>query len=172
MLQTLLDISVCAVYEGGTGEALREISALIYPSLFRPQLNSGGLTVAARGDYLAEGWREPGLASAPLTSSYLPSRSMSQFMYLIVKHGDLSKLTGQWGIPQETGRLGSSPSCASLDELQVCSTWSSLPGLSGKRVGGWGVSGQMRESHNSARYRQLIAHLIKSGVIKIGRANG
>lgn len=39
-------------------------------------------------DYLAEEEveEEPGLASAPLTSSYLPSRSMTHFMYLIVKH--------------------------------------------------------------------------------------
>jgi len=33
--------------------------------------------------------QELGRASAPLTSSYLPSRSMTHFMYLIVKRGDL-----------------------------------------------------------------------------------
>lgn len=50
-------------------------------------------------DYLAEEevGEEPGLASAPLTSSYLPFRSMTHFMYLIVKHRDLSVVTGQWG---------------------------------------------------------------------------
>lgn len=39
-------------------------------------------------DYLAEEEveEELGLASALLTSSYLPSRSMTHFMYLIVKH--------------------------------------------------------------------------------------
>lgn len=40
-------------------------------------------------DYLAEEGEveeELGQVSAPLTSSYLPSRSMTHFMYLIVKH--------------------------------------------------------------------------------------
>lgn len=50
-------------------------------------------------DYVAEEevGEELGLASAPLTSSYLPFRSMTHFMYLIVKHRDLSVVTGQWG---------------------------------------------------------------------------
>lgn len=108
-------------------------------------------------DYLAEEevGEELGLASAPLTSSYLPFRSMTLFMYLIVKHRDLSVVTGQWG--NTPGDCSGSAPHYLLPWLQVQSTW---PNIFWEK--------EDEEVHNSVRYGQLIAHLIKKRVIKIG----
>lgn len=127
--------------------------------------------VGVQRDYLAEGGGGGGagfLASASLTSTYLPSRSMAHFMYLIVKHRDLSEVTGQRGIPQETGGLSPPPPSAPPAGLQVHNTWPSAPAPSGK----WESWSPDEEVSISARYGQLIAHLIKKRVVKIGRANG
>lgn len=115
-------------------------------------------------DYLAEGEVELGLALAPLTSSYLLSRSMTHFMYLIVKHQDLLEVTGQWGIPWETGRF----SCPPWPGVRF-----TLPAQQANIFLGRGECWSLDEEvHISDRYGQLMAHLIKKRAIKIGRANG
>lgn len=175
MVQTVLDISVCAVYEslleGATGEVLREISDLIYQSLFGPQLNSSGLTVSARGDYLERRRRVegagPGVSSTDkllftvqiYESVYVPNRKTLRF---IEGNGTVGNTPGDWQIRLLPLLCLFGQASGLLHLIQLARTF-------------WErgeVSGQMRESHNSARYRQLIVHLIKSRVIKIGWANG
>lgn len=76
---------------------------LIYWSLFSPSSIAAVWWPGFRGTICQRrGWRQScAWCQPPLASSYLPPRSMTHFMYLIVKHWDLSWVTGQWGIPQE-----------------------------------------------------------------------
>lgn len=128
-------------------------------------------------DYLAEeeegGGGAGALASAPLTSSYLPSRSMTHFMYLIVKHWDLSEVTGRWGIPQETGRSNpAEPGPVFPSSLMLL--WRgvrfALPGRSSGKTGS--VAVHMRKPITQIHIDSWWAHPIKNRVIKTRRPNG
>lgn len=71
------------------------------------------------------------------------------------------KVTVQWGIPQETGRFSPHPTRG----LRFTVLGPACRTPSGKRGG----LSPDEEVHISARYRQLIAHLIKRRAIKLDR---
>lgn len=91
-------------------------------------------------------------------SFYVPNRKALRF---IGGNGTVGNTPGDWQIQL-------SPPLLPWPGIQVHSTWPSTPTLSGKR----GCCSPDEGVHNSARYGQLMARLIKKRAIKIGWANG
>lgn len=159
--------SVCKHASGWYRRRLEGNIRLIYWSLFSPSSIAAVWWLGYRGTiWQRKRWGEElGLASAPLTSSYLPFRSMTHFIYLIVKHWDLSVVMGQWGNTPGDWQI---QLCPPPPHYLLPGSTSGSFYLAQHLLGKGQCCSPDEKLHNSATYGQLIAHLIKKRAIKIG----